>query len=97
MMMLSAAFPVYHQDRWRFCAATSPDGAVMKPAASRIYINTGLHCFDSYPEMKAAVDDENLDVTADHVMVFRNAGPVGGPAGMGMLPSDQKSSKGCVI
>ena len=44
--------------------------------------------FDSYPEMKAAVDDEDLDVTPDHVMVLRNAGPLGGP-GMpewGMLP-----------
>ena len=38
--------------------------------------------------MKKAVDDETWDVTADHVMVLRNAGPQGGP-GMpewGMLP-----------
>jgi dihydroxy-acid dehydratase len=38
--------------------------------------------------MKAAVDDENLDITPDHVMVLRGAGPQGGP-GMpewGMLP-----------
>lgn len=38
--------------------------------------------------MKAAIDDENLDVTPDHVLVLRNAGPQGGP-GMpewGMLP-----------
>ena len=44
--------------------------------------------FDSYPEMKAAIDDESLDVTPDHVLVLRNAGPQGGP-GMpewGMLP-----------
>ncbi|MDX1731122.1 MAG: dihydroxy-acid dehydratase, partial [Aurantimonas coralicida] len=44
--------------------------------------------FDSYPEMKKAIDDENLDVTPDHVLVLRNAGPQGGP-GMpewGMLP-----------
>ena len=44
--------------------------------------------FDSYPEMKAAIDDENLDVTPDHVMVLRNAGPLGGPGfpEWGMLP-----------
>ena len=44
--------------------------------------------FDSYPDMKAAVDDEDLDITPDHVMVLRGAGPLGGP-GMpewGMLP-----------
>ena len=38
--------------------------------------------------MKAAIDDEDLDVTPDHVLVLRNAGPLGGP-GMpewGMLP-----------
>jgi dihydroxy-acid dehydratase len=42
-----------------------------------------------------AVNDETLDVTADHVMVFRNAGPVGGP-GMpewGMLPIPKKLLK----
>ncbi|MEO1458798.1 MAG: dihydroxy-acid dehydratase, partial [Pseudomonadota bacterium] len=42
----------------------------------------------SYEEMKAWADDETAEVTPDHVMVFRNAGPVGGP-GMpewGMLP-----------
>jgi dihydroxy-acid dehydratase len=38
--------------------------------------------------MKAATDSDDLDVTADHVLVLRNAGPQGGP-GMpewGMLP-----------
>jgi dihydroxy-acid dehydratase len=45
--------------------------------------------------MMKAVNDETLDVTADHVMVFRNAGPVGGP-GMpewGMLPIPKKLLK----
>jgi dihydroxy-acid dehydratase len=44
--------------------------------------------FDDYPSMKKAVDDESLDITPDHVLVLRNAGPQGGP-GMpewGMLP-----------
>jgi dihydroxy-acid dehydratase len=84
--------PVYHEGslavlRGNLC----PDGAVIKPAACdpRFYNHEGpALVFDSYPEMKVAVDDENLEVTPDHVMVLRNAGPLGGP-GMpewGMLP-----------
>ncbi|MGZ5268863.1 MAG: dihydroxy-acid dehydratase, partial [Caldimonas sp.] len=45
--------------------------------------------------MKAALDDESLDVTVDHVLVLRNAGPQGGP-GMpewGMLPIPKKLVK----
>lgn len=84
--------PVYHEGslavlRGNLC----PDGAVIKPAACdpRYHVHEGpALVFDSYPEMKAAVDDEHLDVTPEHVMVLRNAGPLGGP-GMpewGMLP-----------
>ncbi|KKB75795.1 dihydroxy-acid dehydratase [Devosia soli] len=84
--------PVYHEGslavlRGNLC----PDGAVIKPAACdpKYYQHQGpALVFDSYPEMKAAIDDENLDVTPDHVLVLRNAGPLGGP-GMpewGMLP-----------
>lgn len=84
--------PVYHEGslavlRGNLC----PDGAVIKPAAcdARFQKHTGpALVFDSYPEMKAAIDDENLDVTPDHILVLRNAGPQGGP-GMpewGMLP-----------
>ena len=68
-----------------------PDGAVIKPAACdpKFYRHEGpALVFDSYPEMKAAVDDESLEITPDTVMVLRNAGPQGGP-GMpewGMLP-----------
>ncbi len=68
-----------------------PDGAVIKPAACdpKFHNHEGpALVFDSYPEMKAAVDDENLDVTPHDVLVLRNAGPRGGP-GMpewGMLP-----------
>jgi len=84
--------PVYHQGslavlRGNLC----PDGAVIKPAAcdERFRNHEGpALVFDSYPEMKKAVDDENLDVTPDHVMVLRNAGPLGGPGfpEWGMLP-----------
>ncbi|WAP66958.1 L-arabinonate dehydratase [Jiella pelagia] len=68
-----------------------PDGAVIKPAACdpKFHVHEGpALVFDSYPEMKKAVDDENLDVTPDHVMVLRNAGPLGGPGfpEWGMLP-----------
>jgi dihydroxy-acid dehydratase len=76
----------------------APDGCVMKPSACdpRYYQHTGpALVFDSYPEMKAAVEDENLDVTADHIMVLRNVGPLGGP-GMpewGMLPIPKKLVK----
>ena len=68
-----------------------PDGAVIKPAACdpKYYKHEGpALVYDSYAEMKKAIDDENLDVTPDHVLVLRNAGPLGGP-GMpewGMLP-----------
>ncbi|HEX7403141.1 MAG TPA: dihydroxy-acid dehydratase, partial [Usitatibacter sp.] len=76
----------------------APDGCVIKPSACepRFFKHTGpALVFDDYPSMKAAVDDENLDVTADHVLVLRNAGPQGGP-GMpewGMLPIPKKLVK----
>jgi len=69
----------------------APDGAVMKPSAAepRFLKHQGpALVFDSYAEMKAVIDDEDLDVTVDHVLILRNAGPQGGP-GMpewGMLP-----------
>ena len=68
-----------------------PDGAVIKPAACdpKFYTQKGpALVFDSYAQMKKAVDDETLEVTPDHVMVLRNAGPLGGPGfpEWGMLP-----------
>jgi len=91
--------PVYHQGSLAVLKGNlAPDGAVMKPAAAeqRLHKHKGpAIVFDSYPEMKAAIEDETLDVTADHVMVFRYAGPVGGP-GMpewGMLPIPKKLVK----
>jgi hypothetical protein len=48
--------------------------------------------FDDYPSLKKMLDDEHADVTEDHVIVLRNAGPKGGP-GMpewGMTPVPQK-------
>ena len=69
----------------------APAGCVIKPAAmdQRFLRHSGpALVFDDYPSLKRAVDDESLDITPDHVLVLRNAGPQGGP-GMpewGMLP-----------
>ncbi|MDB5797353.1 MAG: dihydroxy-acid dehydratase [Paucimonas sp.] len=79
----------------------APDGCVIKPSACapRFYHHTGpALVFDDYPSMKAALDDEALDVTQDHILILRNAGPQGGP-GMpewGMLPIPKKLVKQCV-
>jgi dihydroxy-acid dehydratase len=73
----------------------APRGCVIKPPAAepRLLQHTGpAIVFDSYDEMSAAVNDLDLDVTPDHIMVLRNAGPIGGP-GMpewGMLPIPKK-------
>lgn len=69
----------------------APGGCVMKPSAAEPHLlqHTGRAIvFDDYPSMKAAVEDEAMDVAADDILVLRNAGPQGGP-GMpewGMLP-----------
>ncbi len=69
----------------------APNGVVIKPSACapRLLKHTGRALvFDDYPSMKKAVEDPDLDVTADDILVLRNAGPLGGP-GMpewGMLP-----------
>src|SRR6195952_3077165 len=76
----------------------APDGCVIKPSACepRFLKHTGpALVFDDYPSMKKAIDDPDLDVTADHVLILRNAGPQGGP-GMpegGMLPIPTKLVK----
>ena len=76
----------------------APDGCVIKPSACepRFLKHTGpALVFDDYPSMKKAIDDPDLDVSADHVLILRNAGPQGGP-GMpewGMLPIPTKLVK----
>lgn len=76
----------------------APEGCVIKPSACapHLLVHTGpALVFDDYPSLKAAIDDESLDVTPDHVLVLRNAGPLGGP-GMpewGMLPIPKKLVK----
>jgi dihydroxy-acid dehydratase len=76
----------------------SPNGCVMKPAAAAPHLlkHTGpAYVFEDYPDLKANIDREDLDVTADSVLVLKNAGPLGGP-GMpewGALPLPKKLLK----
>jgi dihydroxy-acid dehydratase len=73
----------------------APDGAVIKPSAAdpRLLRHTGpALAFDDYDAMAAVIDRDDLEVTPDHVLVLKNAGPIGGP-GMpewGMLPLPRK-------
>jgi dihydroxy-acid dehydratase len=75
----------------------APDGVIIKPSACepRLLRHTGRALvFDEYPSLKAASEDPDLDVTADDILVLRNAGPKG--AGMpewGMLPIPTKLLK----
>ncbi len=73
----------------------APDGAVIKHAAmeQRFLKHQGpAIVFSDYNDMAARIDDPALAVTADSVLVLRQAGPQGGP-GMpewGMLPIPKK-------
>jgi len=73
----------------------APRGAVIKhsAASAKLMQHTGRAVvFDSVEDMTLRVDDPALDVTADDVLVLRNAGPKGAP-GMpeaGYLPIPRK-------
>ena len=73
----------------------APNGAVIKPAAAepRLLKHSGRAVvFADYNDMAARIDDPALDVTADSVLVLKNAGPLGAP-GMpewGQLPIPKK-------
>ncbi|MFJ4834003.1 L-arabinonate dehydratase [Streptomyces sp. NPDC088747] len=68
-----------------------PDGAVIKHIAAEPHLlkHTGpAVVFDDYRTMQRTINEPELGITADSVLVLRNAGPKGGP-GMpeyGMLP-----------
>ena len=76
----------------------APKGCVMKPSAAAQHLlkHSGpALVFDDYAALKANIDRDDLDVTADTVLILRNAGPLGGP-GMpewGMLPIPRKLLK----
>jgi len=69
----------------------APRGCVMKPSAAdpRLLRHRGpVIAFEDYNHMAREVERDDLDVTPDHILVLKNAGPKGGP-GMpewGMLP-----------
>jgi dihydroxy-acid dehydratase len=76
----------------------APNGCVVKPAAAAPHLLTHSGpalVFEDYPDLKAKIDREDLDVTAETILVLRNAGPLGGP-GMpewGTLPIPKKLLK----
>ena len=73
----------------------APDGAVIKQSAAspKLMKHRGRAVvFESPIDLKNRIDDPDLDVTADDILVMKNAGPVGGP-GMpeaGFLPLPRK-------
>jgi len=73
----------------------APRGALIKHSAAtpRLLTHTGRAVvFDSVADMAARIDDPDLDVTAEDILVLRNAGPKGAP-GMpeaGYLPIPKK-------
>ncbi|NPU10719.1 dihydroxy-acid dehydratase [Bradyrhizobium sp. 83002] len=77
----------------------APRGAVIKhsAASSKLLQHTGRAVvFESVEDMTLRVDDPELDVSADDVLVLRNAGPKGAP-GMpeaGYLPIPKKLARG---
>jgi dihydroxy-acid dehydratase len=76
----------------------APRGCVMKPSAAdqRLLRHRGpVIAFEDYNHMAREVERDDLDVTPDHILVLKNAGPKGGP-GMpewGMLPIPKKLVK----
>ena len=69
----------------------SPNGCVIKPTAAepRLLKHRGpAVVFKDYPDMKARLNDDELNITADSVIVLQSAGPLGAPGfpEWGMLP-----------
>src|SRR5205814_2302515 len=72
----------------------APNGAVIKPSAAdpRFLKHRGpALAFEDYNHMAAEIDRDDLDVTPEHVLVLKNAGPVAiGMPEWGMLPLPRK-------
>jgi dihydroxy-acid dehydratase len=72
----------------------APDGAVIKPSAAdpRFLKHRGpALAFEDYNHMAEIIDRDDLDVSPDHVLVLKNAGPVAcGMPEWGMLPVPRK-------
>ena len=76
----------------------APDGCVIKPTAAEPHLlkhRGRAIVFDNYADLKSQINDEELDVTADDIIVLRSAGPLGAPGfpEWGMLPIPQKLLK----
>ena len=77
----------------------APNGCVIKPAAAdqRFLKHRGKAiAFEDYNHMMREIERDDLDVTPDHMLVLKNAGPKGGP-GMpewGMLPIPKQAAAG---
>ena len=73
----------------------APRGALVKPAAATAELlqHTGpAVVFDSIEDMRARIDDPDLDLTADSVLVLRGCGPKGYPGmpEVGNMPLPRK-------
>ncbi|KQR77489.1 dihydroxy-acid dehydratase [Rhizobium sp. Leaf384] len=69
----------------------SPNGAVIKPSAAseHLLVHEGpAHVFETIEDMKAQIDDPDLDVTEDTILVLKGCGPKGYPgmAEVGNMP-----------
>ncbi len=76
----------------------APNGAIIKQSAASAALmeHTGRAVvFDNLEDLANRLDAEDLDVTADDVLVLRNIGPIGAP-GMpeaGMIPIPRKLAR----
>ena len=76
----------------------APDGCIIKPSAAAPHLlrHAGpAVVFENMADLKARMDSPDLPVTAESVLVLKNAGPVGAP-GMpewGQLPIPQKLTR----
>ncbi|WP_457099069.1 IlvD/Edd family dehydratase [Microbacterium sp. P5_E9] len=73
----------------------APRGAIIKPSAATAELLQHVGpavVFDSVEDMRARIDDPDLDVTADSVLVLRGCGPRGYPGmpEVGNMPLPQK-------
>ena len=76
----------------------APNGCVIKASAStaRLLQHRGpAVVFENYPDLKKRIHDPELLVTADSVLVLKDAGPLGAPGfpEWGMLPIPEKLLK----
>ncbi|MEZ4710516.1 MAG: IlvD/Edd family dehydratase [Caldilineaceae bacterium] len=76
----------------------APDGAVIKHAAATpalLQHRGRAIVFKDVEDVRARINDPDLDVTPDDVLVLQNSGPVGGPGmpEVGILPIPQKLLK----